>query len=244
MFWKKATRKKRPTIAVTPMFDARTDRYTLWGHYMRMLCELGATPVMLPLSTDREILNDYLEMYDGLLLSGGSDIAPALYGMADTGHCGPVLPERDEMEIYLCRRAVEQNKPVLAICRGQQILNVALGGTLYQDLKAEQGTQLQHQVPKPVGGMVHPVALAPESPLAKLLGAEEIMVNSRHHQAIRDVAPGLKVQATAPDGVIESVWMPGKRFVWGVQWHPESIFEISEDNRKIAEAFLAAAKVK
>ena len=132
--------------------------------------------------------------------------------------------------------------PVLGICRGHQILNVALGGTMYQDLKVQQGTSFEHMVPNPVGGMVHEVAIVPGSPLAALQGAETMMVNSRHHQAVRDVAPGLVVQATSPDGVIESVYLPGKRFVWGVQWHPESIWDISEENRKIAEEFLRAAR--
>ena len=241
MFWKKSTRKKRPTIAVSPMIDLKRDRYNLRGDYMRMLCALGAAPVMLPLTTDRDILGEFLDMCDGLLLSGGVDLDPVTYGETNRGLCGTIQAERDEMEIYLCRKALEQNKPMLAICRGMQILNVALGGTLYQDLRADMGTTLQHQVPNPEDGFVHPVTLIPDSPLAQLQAAEEMPANSRHHQAVRDVAPGLKVQATAPDGVVESVWMPDKRFVWGVQWHPESIWDQSEPNRKIAEAFLAAA---
>lgn len=234
--------EKKVIIAVTPMFNAAKDCYSLRGDYMRMLCALGAVPMMMPLTTDREILDYFLDHCDGLILSGGYDVDPACYGQTDTGLCGTIQPERDEMELYLCREALERGKPVLAICRGQQVLNVALGGTLYQDLRTEMGTDQEHQVPHPVGGMVHPVSLVPDTPLARLQGMNEMNVNSRHHQAVRDVAPGLEIQAASPDGVIESVWMPGKRFVWGVQWHPESIWDISEPNRKIAEAFLQAAK--
>ena len=232
---------KKPVIGITPMYDAETERYSLKGEYTTMLEGLGAIPLLLPLTADPAVLDYFLELCDGLLLSGGSDIAPEHYGQQDEGLCGPILPLRDEMELSLCRRAVKLDKPLLGICRGHQVLNVALGGTLYQDLKVQMGTDMQHQVPRPVGGFVHAVAITPESPLAQLQGKGAMTVNSRHHQAVRELAPGLEVQATAPDGTIESVWMPEKRFVWGVQWHPESVWTVSEENRKIAEAFLLAA---
>ena len=234
--------EKKPVIAVTPMYDPEEERYVLKAAYMQMLEGLGALPVIMPLTTDETVLERFLDLCDGLVLSGGADIDPARYGQIDEGLCGGISPLRDEVEISLCRRAVERDMPVLGICRGHQILNVALGGTMYQDLKVQQGTTFEHMVPNPVGGMVHEVAIVPGSPLAALQGAETMMVNSRHHQAVRDVAPGLVVQATSPDSVIESVYLPGKRFVWGVQWHPESIWDISEENRRIAEEFLRAAR--
>ena len=234
--------EKKPLIAVTPMYDSKEERYVLKAAYMQMLEGLGAVPMIMPLTTDETVLERFLDLCDGLVLSGGADIDPARYGQIDEGLCGGISPLRDEVEITLCRRAVERDMPVLGICRGHQILNVALGGTMYQDLKVQQGTTFEHMVPNPVGGMVHEVAIVPGSPLAALQGGETMVVNSRHHQAVRDVAPGLVVQATSPDGVIESVYLPGKRFVWGVQWHPESIWDISEENRKIAEEFLRAAR--
>ena len=233
---------RMPLIAMTPMYNAQEEKYTLKGAYMQMLEGLGALPVIMPLTTDEAVLDRYLDLCDGLLLSGGADIDPVHYGEVNEGLCGSISPLRDEVELKLCRMAVDRDMPVLGICRGHQVLNVALGGTMYQDLKVQQGTAFEHMVPDPVGGLVHEVAIVPGSPLAELQGAESMMVNSRHHQAIRDVAPGLVVQATSPDGVIESVYLPGKRFVWGVQWHPESVWEISAENRKIAEAFLQAAK--
>ena len=235
---------KKPVIAVTPMYSSQNERYNLKGEYIRMLAEMGAVPLIMPLTSDRTILEYFLDHCDGLVFSGGYDIAPAYYGQTDEGLCGVIQPIRDEMELWLCREAVDRDLPVLGICRGHQVLNVALGGSMYQDLMAQTGTALQHQEPQPVDGMVHDVALAADTPLARLQGTVSMRVNSRHHQAIRDLAPGLVVQATAPDGVIESVWLPEKRFVWGVQWHPESIWTISEPNRKIAEAFLQAAKEK
>ena len=234
--------EKKPLIAVTPMYDSKDERYVLKAAYMQMLEGLGALPVIMPLTTDEAVQDRFLDLCDGLLLSGGADIDPARYGQIDEGLCGGISPLRDEVEIALCRMAVARDMPVLGICRGHQILNVALGGTMYQDLKVQQGTTCEHMVPNPVGGMVHEVAIVPGSPLAALQGGETMMVNSRHHQAVRDVAPDLVVQATSPDGVIESVYLPGKRFVWGVQWHPESIWDISEENRRIAEEFLRAAR--
>ena len=233
---------KKPLIAVTPMYDAKEEKYILKGAYMQMMEGLGALPVIMPLTCDEAVMDHYLDICDGLLLSGGADIDPVHYGEINEGLCGSISPLRDAAELKLCRKAVDRDMPVLGICRGHQVLNVALGGTMYQDLKVQQGTAFEHMVPKPVGGMVHEVAIVSGSPLAELQGAETMMVNSRHHQAIRDVAPGLVVQATSPDGVIESVYLPGKRFVWGVQWHPESVWEISTENRNIAEAFLNAAK--
>ena len=234
--------EKKPLIAVTPMYDSKEERYVLKAAYMQMLEGLGAVPMIMPLTTDETVLGRFLDLCDGLVLSGGADIDPARYGQIDEGLCGGISPLRDEVEIALCCRAVERDMPVLGICRGHQILNVALGGTMYQDLKVQQGTSFEHMVPNPLGGMVHEVAIVPGSPLAALQGGETMTVNSRHHQAVRDVAPGLVVQATSSDGVIESVYLPGKRFVWGVQWHPESIWDISEENRKIAEEFLRAAR--
>ena len=234
--------KKKPLIAVTPVYDAQEERYVLKGAYTQMLEELGALTVIVPLTADEDALDRYLDLCDGILLSGGADIDPVHYGDVNEGLCGSISPLRDEAELVLCRKAVERDMPVLGICRGHQVLNVALGGTLYQDLKVQQGTTFQHAVLNPLGGMVHGVSIVPGSPLAELQGVESMMVNSRHHQAIRDVAPGLVIQASSPDGVIESVYLPGKRFVWGVQWHPESVWTISEENRKIAAAFVRAAK--
>ena len=233
---------RKPLIAVTPAYDVKEERYFLKADYMRMLEGLGAVPMIMPLTADAGILERFLEICGGLILSGGTDIDPVYYGSRNDGLSRGILPIRDEMELALCRMAVERDLPVLGICRGHQVLNVALGGTLYQDLKVEMGTEDEHMVMNPVGGVVHAVSLAPGSPLAQIQGTQTMMVNSRHHQAVRDPAPGLEIQAMSPDGVVESVYLPGKRFVWGVQWHPESIWSVSEPNRKIAEAFLRAVK--
>ena len=234
--------QNKPVIGICPLYDEKKESYWMLPGYMQMLEAAGALPLMMPLTGDENTLAYYLETCDGFIIPGGQDVSPAVYGQEKLPVCGVNIPERDALDVKILRAAIALDKPVLGICQGHQILNVALGGTMYQDLKVQQGTTCEHMVPNPVGGMVHEVVIVPGSPLAALQGAETMMVNSRHHQAVRDAAPGLAVQATSPDGVIESVYLPGKRFVWGVQWHPESIWTISEENRKIAEEFLRAAR--
>ncbi len=153
-----------------------------------------------------------LDGLDGLLLAGGSDVDPARYGVTRGSRTGPPDSERDRLEAALVAEALERDLPVLAICRGLQLLNVALGGTLVQHVEG-------HQLPDGEAG--HPVAIVPGSRLQEILGVEEYSVNSRHHQCADRLAGGLEVAARAPDGVIEALELPGKSFVLAVQWHPE-----------------------
>lgn len=140
--------------------------------------------------------------------------------------------------------ALEADKAVLGICRGIQFLNVGLGGTLYQDIPTEVETKEEHRQKPPYDMPSHRVRLESGSPLARLLCKEEMEVNSCHHQAVKGVADGLRVMATAPDGLVEAVWMPDRRFVWAVQWHPEFFDGKNEDNNRIFEAFVRAAGEK
>ena len=209
--------------------------------YMQMLESAGALPMMMPLTEDRDTLEFFLTTCDGFIIPGGQDVSPSVYNSEKLDVCGVNVPERDRMDIYILREAMERDKPVLGICRGHQLMNAALGGTLYQDLKTQFGAQVDHQMTKPYDAAAHEVTILPGTPLAQLLGAERMGVNSRHHQAIRDLSPGLSAQAVAADGIIESVYVPDKRFIWGLQWHPEHAWLVSEENRKIVAAFVKAA---
>jgi putative glutamine amidotransferase len=182
-----------------------------------------------------------LDSIDGLLLTGGSDVDPARYGEERTIGCEAPDGERDEFEIRLVELALADRLPILAICRGIQLLNVALGGTLIQDLP----TTALHRVRNPDDppgrhAVAHTIRVAPGTRLASIVGAGEFAVNSRHHQAVKRVAPSLMVSAVAPDGVIEAVEMPGDDFVVAVQWHPEDRVHVSEGDRKLFEAFAQA----
>ena len=168
---------------------------------------------------------------DGLLLPGGSDVDPALFGAPRDPQTGGPDRERDKLETALLREALYRDLPVLAICRGRQLLNVAQGGTLLQDVEG-------HRCPDELE--VHPIAIADGSKLRSILEVEEFVVNSRHHQCVDRVASGLVVVAKAPDGVVEALELPGRRFVLAVQWHPED--RMDRLDARLFEAFRDAAR--
>lgn len=233
---------KKPIIGVTPLFDQERDSYWMLPGYLEGLEQAGAIPVVLPLPEESDDLTQLISLCDGLLFTGGQDVSPALYGEMPKGTCGEICSARDRMEQVLLHLALERDLPVLGICRGIQFLNAALGGTLYQDLPTEHPSQIQHHMTPPYDRAVHTVTLQPNTPLAELLGAEYIGVNSYHHQAVKTLAPCLAEMARSEDGLIEAVCLPEKRFVWAVQWHPEFSFRVDAHSRKIFGAFVAAAK--
>jgi putative glutamine amidotransferase len=186
---------------------------------------------------------------DGLMLTGGDDVAPARYGEAAHPTVVEAEPGRDEFELALIKDARARNLPIFAICRGIQVLNVACGGTLVQDIPTEVTGALPHRFAVPPHEpyfLAHEVWIDKDTLLWKLMrerlsDADSCEVNSRHHQAVKSLAPGFKVAATAPDGVIEAVEDPGARFCLGVQWHPENFFRTGEF-RPLFEGFLEAAQ--
>jgi putative glutamine amidotransferase len=182
---------------------------------------------------------------DGILLAGGGDVLPSLYGEPAHRAFSAAETGRDEYELELARRAVDADLPLFAICRGVQVLNVARGGTLVQDIPDELQEALNHSLKEPPHAIAHDVWVAEGTTLARLLrdrlDDEACPVNSRHHQAVKRVGEGLVVSATAPDGVIEAIEDPGRRFCLGVQWHPENFYRTGEF-RELFEGFLAAAR--
>jgi putative glutamine amidotransferase len=183
---------------------------------------------------------------DGLLLTGGGDVRPDLYGAVAHPTFDPAEPGRDEYEMELVRLALEKDMPVFAICRGVQLLNVARGGTLIQDIPDEVGTTVEHRIKEPRFAIAHDVWLTPGTLLERsmrerLEDADSCAVNSRHHQAPKDLGEGLVASATSPDGVIEAVEDPGRRFCLGVQWHPENFYRTGEF-RALFEAFVDASR--
>ena len=223
---------RKPVIGITPspsedVFNHGTfRRYSLAATYVDSVLAAGGMPVILPESeTD---LQSILDTVDGLILSGGSDLDPMLYGdstLHETTY--GVDAERDAFEIALFRLAVEQDKPVLGICRGIQSINVALGGTLIQDIDSTLPDAIrhrQHSAGKSQTDVSHEVTIVDEqSPLFAAIGNKRVLVNSYHHQSVREPAPDLRIAAVADDGVIESLWHPGMSFLLAVQWHPEML---------------------
>ena len=222
----------RPRIGITSWHhrDEEERWEAVLDAYTRVVLEVGGLPVILPIVLAEPVLSrvegpalieEYLETIDGLIMTGGADIHPCFYGQIVLERCGEIDEQRDRFEVELIHAARGRDLPFLGICRGLQVLNVALGGTLYQDLSYRAGTDPTHMNSREQRGeAAHPVAVAPGSRLAAIIGARELPVTSTHHQVIRDLAPGLTVSAVAPDGVIEGIEGPG-RFLIAVQWHPE-----------------------
>lgn len=189
--------------------------------YLTSLERSGA--IVRVLDATHDVLPAALDECDGLLLTGGVDVDPNEYG--ETPHPTVELdPARDDFELALARMAISRDLPLLAICRGSQVLNVAAGGSLIQDLPSQHASTIGHSIVEPKNAIAHDVAIEPGTCLSVLVGAPSIAVNSRHHQAVKATAPGFVVSATSPDGVIEAIEKPGAAFCVGVQWHPENFW--------------------
>ena len=232
---------KKPIIGVTPSVDEEHHRCLVQPGYLESIDRAGGLPLMLPLTDREEDIARFVEICDGFLFVGGPDIEPWRYGQELLPECGPQNKERDAMEWKLMEAALAADKPIFGVCRGIQVLNTVLGGPLYQDIPSQYKTELCHSMPEPpYNRTAHLFRVVEGTPLAKLPCAEG--VNSRHHQAILDLAPGLEIMAYAADGIIEAVRMPEKRFVWAVQWHPEAFWEEEGLNIELFRAFVEAAK--
>lgn len=229
-------------IGVTPFQDEKTGRFAVNHDYLDAVHRAGALPVVLPLIAETEAWDEMLRRVDGVLLSGGADVEPGLYGEEKLPVCGDVSAVRDAAELGLCRMAIERDVPLLCICRGLQVLNVALGGTLYQDIAAQFGGPLTHPRNDTPRDPVHGVRAAADSRLFQITGLEEFRVNSRHHQAIKVLGKGLKCSARAEDGLIEGAELPSRRFVVGVQWHPESLSDRYPEAQALFDAFVRACR--
>lgn len=229
-------------IAITCSIIAHDtgDRLMLPRAYVRATMEAGGAPLLLP-PLEADLAERLLSRCDGLLLPGGGDIDPALWGEQPHPWTTDIYRERDELEMGLVRLALEWDMPLLAICRGQQVLNVARGGTLFQDLPSQVAGALRHRQEGPRWQGTHAVRIEPDSTAARTLGATEVQVNSFHHQAVREVPAGLVVSGRAGDGVIECIEAPGQRFVLGVQWHPECMIDHDPAARRLFSALAAAA---
>ncbi len=176
------------------------------------------------------------------MFTGGQDISPLLYDEKPLPQCGESSPERDTMEKILLNRAIELNKPVLGICRGIQLINAVLGGTLYQDLPTQTNSDLEHHQKPPYDKPIHNVAIMENTPLYTVLEKDILAVNSYHHQAIKNLSDKLLPMAKASDGIIEAVYMPDKKFIWGIQWHPEFSYVSDFAGKKIFSEFVKQTK--
>mgnify|MGYP001236431442 CR=1 FL=1 len=234
---------KDPVIGLTALRspDQSSYHHILTGPYVRAVTGAGGYPIVVPSIVDR--CDQALDMMDGLLLIGGGDIEAKHLGVENHPKAKFFNPLRDEFELAMIKKAADRKMPMFGICRGMQIMNVALGGSLYQDINDEQGTAFDHMREQTPDKLVHSVSIAPDSCLASILGTTSASVNSVHHQAVRDPAPALRAVAWAPDGVVEGIESCGNGgFMLGVQWHPERIAETMPEQRRLFERFVKAAE--
>lgn len=232
----------KPVIGVTPLWDEEKQSIWMLPGYTDGIQFAGGVPVILPLTDDEEVLGQLAESLDGLLITGGQDVNPALYGAERSPKTEETSTLLDRMEQILLEKFLELDKPVLGICRGIQFLNVYFGGTLYQDIKEE--LKQEHHQDHPYDHFWHLVDITPGSPLSDILGKKDIEVNSIHHQAIHDVAPDLKVMATTEQGLVEGLYLPGKKYLLGIQWHPEYMYKTDENSQKIFASLVEASEQK
>ena len=213
--------------------------------YVEGVAAAGGTPVVLPPVGDEGAAEALIHSLDGLLLSGGSDLDPGYYGEEPVSELGVTLPERDAFEMALVGLALRRGMPVFGICRGMQVLNVALGGTLYQDLPSQwEQDLLKHRQATPKWQPTHEVRVSESSYIAEVMGRESVKVNSYHHQGIRDLAEGLVVTGRSSDGVIEAVEAEdlSERWLLGVQWHAEAMRGAGPQQESLFEAHVSAAE--
>lgn len=231
----------KPVIGVMPLWDDEKDSLWMLPGYPDGIIQAGGLPFIFPFTEDKQDLDQLADLCDGFLFTGGHDVSPDLYHEEPLPGLVSCCRKRDEMEIYILKKAIDADKPILGICRGIQLINVALGGTLYQDLPSQHPSETTHHQHAPYDIPAHEVILEAGLPLHDCLDVRQLSVNSCHHQAVKKIADSLKAMAVSPDGLTEALYRPGSRYLWAVQWHPEFSYRTDESSRKIFSSFVSAA---
>lgn len=236
--------QKKPVILLTPYFNTERDEPYMRPAFLKAVRHAGGIPVILPLDLTESDLAQLLEGADAVLFTGGPDVHPFFFGEETQAHCGNVCLRRDELELALLRLAMEAKKPILGVCRGVQILNIGLGGDIYQDIPSQfkEEFPIAHTQPFAYNIPSHTVSVTPGTLLARIAQNSVIKVNSMHHQAVRRVAPGLTASGHAPGGLVECVEKPDYPFFIGVQWHPEYLWEQDKAAERLFGMFVEAAR--
>lgn len=238
----------KPRIGILSLYDIKRDSkwnsYWMFPGYVEGVLAAGGMPLIIPLLDNDADIRSLVNAFDGFLFPGGQDVDPALYGAPTFDCCNEICSQRDHMDTVLFDAVMQADKPVLGICRGLQYINVALGGTLYQDLCTQRSDKrpIQHSQKSIFTQPVHKVTIQEDSQLFNIYGEREIRVNSMHHQGIADPAPGINAAAVAEDGLIEGIEVDGMRFGVAVQWHPEFLWPTRQGDFNLFKAFVDASR--
>lgn len=218
----------------------QVDRIYLNKEYVTAIERMGGMPILLPVTLNKMLIDEYVALCDGFVFSGGGDINPLYFNTPPHSGLGGVNSEVDCFQLTLIQKVLESGKPLLGVCRGIQLLNVALGGNLYQDLGEIQGEVFQHEQHAPKYDVIHKVRFVENSVLYEMFG-KSVYTNSYHHQAIKRLGKNLRIIGMTDDGVVEAVEMLGHKFCIGVQWHPEMMFTHSDEMSVLFEALVEAS---
>ncbi len=234
--------KKKPIIGITPLYNKRLDTIWILSHYFDMIKALGGLPIMLPFACERKDMDQLLDLLDGVVFTGGQDVNPSYYNEKPKPELGNVSDKRDRFEWNFLDFVLESKIPVLFICRGLQIINVKMGGSLYQDIKSQVKTEiLKHSYGDDrAQDLVHKVIYQKGSKFDYIF-EDEFEVNSLHHQAVKDLGKNLRVNLLSEDGIVEGLEMTDRPFGLAFQFHPELIFEKQEVAKKAVKEFIKAA---
>jgi putative glutamine amidotransferase len=234
----------KPLIGLTVSMETNREYYSTANRNVKAIIRAGGIPILLPYLIEQEDVGEIANRIDGLYATGGGDIDPILFGEEPHPKLGVIIPERDQSEFILIQNMLERKKPILGVCRGSQVLNIAAGGDMYQDIYSQMDKELlQHSQQAPFDYGSHFVYVHKNSLLHKLTGEDRLRVNSYHHQANRMIPEAFQISGTASDGVIEAIESKAHPFVLGLQWHPEGMLETNDTaSLKIYEGFIAACK--
>lgn len=235
---------KKPLIGILPLYDSIKKSLWMFPGYPEGITAAGGIPVILSILNRDEDIEAIAERLDGFVFSGGQDVDPQYYGEALLKYSNEIYPPRDQLELRLLRAVIARDKPIFGVCRGLQLINVALGGTLYQDINKQlkRDQPIQHFQQNNYEYPVHEVSVATSSRLYEIIGTKTIRVNSMHHQAIAHLSPQLLAAATSADGLVEAVEIPELRFGLAVQWHPEFLWQQDANTLKVLQAFVDACR--
>jgi len=229
-----------PVIGITCHMDYSAGKFILAHYYVKVIERCAGIPFILPPASHDAVIDKYSEMLDGLLLTGGVDVDPLLFGEQPAG-TREITPERDTFEIKLVRKFMSLNKPILGICRGIQVLNIAAEGSIFQDIESQVPSVIKHMQEAPRWHPTHTIEIVPGTKLGKIYRVPKAVVNTFHHQAVKDAAPGFCVSAVAADGIIEAIESLKHKFIVGVQWHPEHMVFRDKASLKLFKAFVDAS---